>query len=275
MSEAVIPTEVHRINVGDAEIHVEVTGNGPDLFLVAGLGGRGAFWSHQVQPFAEHFRVITFDHRGCGESTPDKVVFGAEHMATDVLALMDAMGIDKAALVGHSTGGAIGQHIALGAPDRLSKMVLSCSWAGPDAYLTELFRNRREILISCGPQAYLTIGTYLAMPASVLQHQMGDPGYGARKFMEERLAAFPGLEVELSRINAVYTHDLRSRLHEITVPTFCIGAMDDSITPPGFTQEMGELIEGAETHLLERGGHFCPIAATVDYNPRVLEFLTA
>ena len=271
MSDSAIPTEVRRINVGDAEIHTEITGGGPDLLLVAGLGGRGAFWHKQVQDFAKHFRVITFDHRGCGESTPDKVVYGAEHMAKDVLALMDAMSIEQAHLVGHSTGGAIGQHIALSAPERLSKLVLSCSWAGPDTYLTELFRTRREILISCGPLAYLTTGTYLAMPSRHLQPQMKS----ARAFMEERLAAFPGLEVELSRINAVYTHDLRSRLHEITVPTFCIGAMDDQITPPGFTEEMARLIPGAQKHLLDHGGHFCPIVVTDTYNPTVLEFLTA
>ena len=262
-------TQISRVDVGDAEIHVEITGSGPDLLLVAGLGGRGAFWSKQIAVFAEHFRVITFDHRGCGNSTPDKVVYGAEHMAKDVIALMDAMAIERAHLVGHSTGGAIGQHIALNQPERLEKLVLSCSWAGPDTYLTELFRTRREILISCGPLAYLTIGTYLAMPSSVLQPQMTS----ARKFMEERLAAFPGLEVELSRINAVYTHDLRSRLHEITVPTLCIGAMDDQLTPPGFTQEMGELIPGAHVHLLARGGHFSPIAVTDEYNPIVLDFL--
>ncbi|QTD57431.1 alpha/beta fold hydrolase [Parasphingorhabdus cellanae] len=267
---SVIPTDIQRIDVGDAEIHVEITGDGPNLLLVAGLGGRGAFWNNQVQDFAKDFQVITFDHRGCGNSTPDKVVYGAEHMAHDVLALMDAMDIRQASLVGHSTGGAIGQHIALDHPERLTKLVLSCSWAGPDTYLTELFRTRREILISCGPLAYLTMGTYLAMPSSHLQPQMTS----ARAFMEERLAAFPGLEVELSRINAVYTHDLRSRLHKIATPTLCIGSMDDQITPPGFTKEMGNLIEGAETHLLDRGGHFSPIVATEIYNKRVLEFLT-
>lgn len=265
-----LPTETRLVDVGDAEIHVEITGSGPDLFLVAGLGGRGAFWNNQIQDFAEHFRVITFDHRGCGNSTPDKVVYGAEHMAKDVLALMDAMDMEKVGLVGHSTGGAIGQHIALDQPARLTKLVLSCSWAGPDEYLTQLFRTRREILISCGPLAYLTMGTYLAMPGSVLQPQMTT----ARAFMEERLAAFPGLEVELSRINAVYTHDLRSRLHHIAVPTLCIGARDDQITPPGFTEEMGQLIDGAETHLLDRGGHFSPMVSTEAYNRRVLQFLT-
>jgi aminoacrylate hydrolase len=93
--------------------------------------------------------------------------------------------------------------------------------------------------------------------------------------MEQRLAAFPGLEVELSRINAVYTHDLRSELHKISLPTLCIGAEDDGITPPGFTEEMAHLIPDAQLHLLAAGGHFCPLAATADYNPPILEFLTS
>jgi aminoacrylate hydrolase len=262
-------TEVRRVNVGDAEIHVEVTGKGPDLFLVAGLGGRGSFWANQVAPLSKHFRVISHDHRGCGNSSPGKVVYGAEHMAEDLIALMDAMEIDTAHIVGHSTGGAIAQHIALKWPHRLGKLVLSCSWAGPDEYFVHLFRTRREILINCGPAAYFTMGTYLAMPASHLQPQMAS----SRAFIEERMAAFPGLEVELSRLAAVASHDLRSAVHEITSQTLCIGAKDDQITPPGFTVELAELINNAELHLLDQGGHFCPIAAKDAYTKRVLSFL--
>jgi aminoacrylate hydrolase len=265
----ILPTMVRRVDVGDAEIHVEITGDGPDLLLVAGLGGRGAFWANQVQPLARHFRVISHDHRGCGNSSPNKLVYGAEHMAEDVISLMDTLGIAKASLVGHSTGGAIGQHIALKAPERLDKLVLSCSWAGPDAYFQQLFRTRREILINCGPVAYFTIGTMLATPSSYLQPRMTS----TRDFMTERMAAFPGLEVELSRLAAVVSHDLRSQVHRITQPTLCIGARDDQITPPGFTEELGRLIPSAQTHLLDQGGHFCPIAATDAYNTRLLEFL--
>jgi aminoacrylate hydrolase len=262
-------TETRRVDVGDAEIHVEITGKGPDLLLVAGLGGRGAFWSNQVAAFAEHFRVVTHDHRGCGNSSPGKAVHGAEHMAEDLVALMDAMDIERAHLVGHSTGGAIGQHVALRSPERLDRLVLSCSWAGPDEYFVQLFRARREILINCGPAAYFTVGTYLAMPSTALQPQMTS----GRAFVEERMAAFPGLEVELSRLAAVAAHDLRSAVPRIGHTTLCIGALDDQITPPAFTEELGRLIPGAEVHLLERGGHFCPIVAREAYNARVLEFL--
>lgn len=269
MSDGLILTEVLRIDIGDAELHVEISGEGDPVLLVAGLGGRGAFWSSQIEDFAKHSRVITFDHRGCGNSTPGKTVDGVAHMAGDVLALMDALGIAKASLVGHSTGGAIGQHIALEDPDRLDRLVLSCSWPGPDAYFLELFRNRRAVLENCGPLDYLAGGTFLAMPSRHLQPQMKS----AQAYMEQRLAAFPGLEVELSRIAAVVTHDLRSRLGDIAVPTLCIGAMDDQITPPGFTDEMASLIPGSKKHLLDHGGHFSPMCVPQAYNARVLEFL--
>lgn len=269
MKKPAFPTDVLRIDVGDAELHTEITGEGPDLLLVAGLGGRGAFWSNQIQAFAKHFRVITFDHRGCGSSTPGLKADGVAHLARDVVALMDSLEIDVARLVGHSTGGAIGQQIALEAPDRLDKLVLSCSWPGPDAYFLELFRMRRAVLEQCGPLDYLSSGTFLAMPSRFLQPQIE----AAKSFMEERLTAFPSLEVELSRIEAVVSHDLRSQLHSINTTTLCIGAMDDQLTPAAFTQEMAQLIAGAELHLLDHGGHFSPICVPEVYNARVLEFL--
>ena len=269
MSEAAIST--CRVNIGDAELHVEEAGAGPVVLLVSGLGGRGAFWRGQMAPLAEHFRTITFDHRGCGSSTPGLTVENIAHMAGDVLALMDALEIERVHLVGHSTGGAIGQHLALNAPERLSKLILSCSWPGPDAYFTELFRHRREVLEQCGPRDYLSSGTFLAMPGAILQRQMA----GAGSNLEERLAAFPGLEVELSRIAAVMGHDLRARLLEICLPTLCIGAADDQITPTGFTEEMAAAIPGAALEILPRGGHFCPMAETAAYNARIIPFLTS
>ncbi|NVE93484.1 alpha/beta fold hydrolase [Altererythrobacter lutimaris] len=269
MSSPAFPTDVHRIDVGDAELHVEITGEGPDVLLVAGLGGRGAFWTNQIQAFARHFRVITFDHRGCGSSTRGKTVQSVAHMASDVTALMDALDIRSAHLVGHSTGGAIGQHIGVETPERLDKLVLSCSWPGPDAYFLELFRMRRAVLEQCGPLDYLSSGTFLAMPSRYLQPQMEN----ARSYMEERLSAFPGVEVEISRISAVMSHDLREKLTHLALSTLCLGALDDQITPAGFTKEMTDLIPGAELHLFDNGGHFAPMCVPEEYNARVLEFL--
>jgi aminoacrylate hydrolase len=87
------------------------------------------------------------------------------------------------------------------------------------------------------------------------------------------MAEFPGLEIELGRLNAVMSHDLRHRLNEIRVPTFVIGARDDQLTPSTMSQELAQLIAEARIHLLREGGHFCPQTVTAEYNAAVLDFL--
>lgn len=257
------------VAVNDVEIYTETVGDGPDLLLVAGLGGRHEFFANQVNELSKHFRVTVHDHRGVGKSTPDKLVVGAEHMADDLLSLMDTLNIENAHLLGHSTGGAIGQHISLKAPERINKLVLSSSWAGPDAYFLQLFAARREVLINCGPAAYITMGSYLATPAWHLQDQIKSP----RSFLASRIAAFPGLEVELSRLAAVAAHDLRSHVHKIEHETLAIGAKDDQITPFSFTQELADKLPNASLVMMQHGGHFAPMTSADEYNQHVVNFL--
>lgn len=257
------------INIGDAEIYFEEHGSGEPLFFVAGLGGRAQFWNNQVKPFSEFFRVIVYDHRGVGRSSPKQLAAGTAQMADDLLKIMNAMDIPKAHLVGHSTGGAIGQHISLNAPERLGKLVLSSTWPGPDPFLTELFKNRKRVLLECGPETYLKVGTFLAAPGTYLQTEMAS----AQNYLDDRINAFPGLSIELSRINAVMDHDLRDQVHKITHRPLCICAEDDQITPPNFTKELADQIPGSKLALLSKGGHFCPIVSAAEYNVTVLPFL--
>jgi aminoacrylate hydrolase len=190
-------------------------------------------------------------------------------MADDLLRLMDVLQLERVHLVGHSTGGAIGQHIALRAPERLASLVLSASWAGPTPLFLQTFHTRRDILINSGPLNYLMVGMLLATPTWYLHDRFTD----TRSFFETRMAEFPGLEIELGRLNAVMSHDLRHRLNEIRVPTFVIGARDDQLTPSTMSQELAQLIAEARIHLLREGGHFCPQTVTAEYNAAVLDFL--
>lgn len=261
---------MEMVDIGDAELATWREGEGDPVLLISGLGGRAAFWSELVTALAPHFDVISHDHRGTGASTKSKIDYSVSQMAGDVLKLMDALNIPKAALVGHSTGGAIAQYLALNHPDRLTKIVLSATWAGPSSYFQALFNLRSQILRDAGPEAYMIDGILRAYPADTLT----DNPELLDGTTEERLAAFPGEEIEQSRVRAVLAHDLRDQVPNIAVPCFVICAADDQITPVGFSHELIKIIPNIQSSILPHGGHFMPRVEPEIYNAAVLSFLT-
>jgi aminoacrylate hydrolase len=260
---------VPKISIGDAELFYESTGDGPPLLLVPGLGGQGSFWAQQVGAFARDFRVIVHDHRGTGASTHSRIRYSVEQMADDVLRLMDALGLESAHFVGHSTGGAIGQVIAQDHPARLRSLVLSATWAGQDPFFRRLFQSRREILVTCGVESYLRASVLMLAPPwwvrandalLVEQHR-------------QAAAASPPVEVLTSRIDAIVRFDRRARLDEIRTPTLVVVAADDMITPRFYSDELAERIAGAKLVVLDGGGHYAPVCLPAPYNAEVGAFL--
>lgn len=260
-----------KISIGDAELYYEETGKGDPLLLVPGLGGVGAFWAPQVADFSRYFRVITHDHRGCGQSTHSKIRYSVEQMAEDVIRLMDKLGLESAHYVGHSTGGAIGQVLAIEHPARLRSLVLSATWAGPDPFFRRLFEARRETLITSGVEAYLRASILmLAPPAWVSAND-------ALLAQQHKVAAEASAPVEVvaSRIDAIVRHDRRAQLAQIRVPTLIIVAADDMVTPQFYSDELAHHIPGAKFVVLEGGGHFVPTVTPAPYNAAVGGFLRA
>ena len=257
------------VPIQDATLAVEIQGEGDPLLLVAGLGGRLAFWSHQRPALSQHFKLVLHDHRGTGASTRSEIDYSVDQMTADVLALMDALDIERAHIVGHSTGGAIAQTLALNHSDRVNRIVLSATWAGYDPFFQELFKLRRQVLEACGPAAYMLDGTLRALPAAFLQER----GETLEALAADRVEQFAGLPIELSRIDAVMAHDLRERLGDIAHATLVICAADDQITPLPFSQELAAAIPGAQLEVLPFGGHFFPQVDPDGFNQRVLEFL--
>ena len=256
-------------SIGDAELATWSHGDGPPVLLVSGLGGRAVFWDPVVPALSRTFRLITHDHRGTGASTKSIMTYSVAQMAGDVLALMDALGIEKAHMVGHSTGGAITQHIALHHPERLDKIVLSATWPGPHPYFQEYFRLRRDVLTKIGPEAYLTDGTLKVLSPAALSE---DPDLLTRT-VADRLASFPGEEIEASRIDAVLAHDLRDKVPDIAHKSLVICAADDEVTPLFFSEELVSLINRASLHKFDTGGHFFPHAHPKYYAAAVTGFL--
>jgi len=235
-----------------AALHYERQGSGPPLFLVPGLGGDGRFWDPHLAALARHFTVVVHDHRGTARSTLSRIAYSVEQMADDALQLIDALGFDKVHWCGHSTGGAMGQVLAIDHPQRIDRLVLSATWARTDVYFRRLFEVRAMMLRELGPVAYMK-GNALALnsPFWVRDHDADLLAVEARAH-----EIIPEPEIVLSRIAAIVAHDRYDRLAQVRAPTLAICARDDMVTPYYFTEELVRLIPGARAHAFADGGHF-------------------
>ena len=262
-----------EISIGDAELYYESNGQGPPLILVSGLGGTASFWAPNVPELARRFRVITFDHRGIGGSTKSRIRYSVQQMADDVVGLMDALGIERAALIGHSTGGCIGAVIAIEHPGRLSSVVMSSSWTKSDAYFARMFEARKSVLEVQGPEAYVRHGSLFTTQFQYPPWWIA--GHGDELEQAERRAIdnFPPAEIVLSRIEAILAYDRVAELGSIEAPVLVHVAQDDIVTPPYFSEDLHARIANSTLHVIEKGGHFCPHTMAGEFRETVVPFL--
>ena len=153
-------------------LHVEREGSGVPLLLISGLGGTADFWAPLRPLLRDEFQLVLFDHRGTGRSDRPSDGYSIQRIAADVIAIMDALRIERAHIVGHSTGGAVTQTLALDAADRVDRIVISASWARSDYYFRLLFETRLAVLQQAGATAYASLGQVLGFPpAWITDHE--------------------------------------------------------------------------------------------------------
>jgi aminoacrylate hydrolase len=258
-----------KIEISDAHIYYELYGTGIPVLLVPGLGGVGSYWTPNIAAFSQRHQVVVHDHRGTGQSSPSRIRYSVDQMTGDLLALMDHLQIEKAHLVGHSTGGAIGQTLAVTHPERLMSLVIYASWTKADPFFRRVFEARRTLLMTSGAAAYVRSTPIFLYPDWWINKNIG--------LLEVRekvvIPSFPAPEIVASRIDAIVDFDRTADLPNIKTPTLVICAQDDILTPPYFIDELARLIPGSERMVLERGGH-CASETSIDtFNDVVLGFI--
>ncbi len=240
-----------------AQLAITVNGTGRDLVLVSGLGGTAAFWEPVVPDLAQHFRVIRFDQRGIGKSERGTAPVSIERLALDALAVLDHLGSQDALLLGHSTGGAILQELALRDASRIGGLVLSATWARPSRYMAELFRSR-SVLLTTAPREYAAIGALIGYTPEWLDANWAkyEAAVAAAPITPEKQA------IVAERIAALLAFDRSSDVGRISVPTLIQGAEDDLIVPAFLQRELAELMPHAKLKFISSGGHFFPVTRT-------------
>jgi aminoacrylate hydrolase len=257
--------------VNGTEIAYSVMGTGEPLLLVAGIGGSGGYFKPNLDAFAAKYQVVLHDHRGTGGSRQDRITYSVPQMTDDMVALMDALGIEAAHIVGHSTGAAMAHDMALRFPKRIKSAVLYAGWATSDAYFTRCFDVRKRVLQQSGPLHYVrTTPLFLSPPwwvsANIAKLEAEEPAAA------EALAP---TDIMLSRIDAICSYSPGEELRKITCPSLITCAKDDHLTPQFYSQRMAKLMPAADTFYFETGGHAVSQVLPDQFNTLVMSYLDA
>ena len=258
-----------KARIDDIEIYYEIHGSGPPVLLVAGLGGEGAYWHPQIAPLSQHFQVIVHDHRGTGQSTASNAKVSVERMAKDLVGLMDALNIERAHLIGHSTGGAIGQVMGIEHSDRLRSLVVYASWVKSDPFMLRLMEARKALALHAGAAAYIRATPLFLYPDWWINahHESLDAA------VAKNVLTFPYPKVMAERIDAILAFDRSSGLGEITTPTLVLCAEDDFLTPPYASRDLAARIPGAKLVIASKGGHAYSQTMPEEFNQIIIDHI--
>jgi aminoacrylate hydrolase len=256
-------------NISGSDFYYDIQGNGPPLLLVTGLAGVASYWEPNIEGLAKHFTLIRYDHRGTGRSVHSEQAYSVELLADDLVDLMDFLKIEKASLLGHSTGGAIGQVIAARHPSRIDRMILYAAWATLCPQMKLCFDLRRLLLQSHGREGY-----HMASPVFLYPPRfVSDEWPRLERDMAAAIANSTSETILDARIEAVVSFNGLGYLPQISAPTLVLVAKDDVLTPPLCSDELARHIHGATLHVLSYGGHAVSVCEPETFNQSVLSFL--
>jgi len=245
------------VRVGNQLVHVEQSGQGEPVVLLHGFGASTYSWRKVIPALGASHRVIAIDLNGFGytERPKDLASYTREGQIAMILGVMDALGIDRAHIVGHSYGGGLSLLLATIHPERFRTLVLVDSSAPtyPD--------DRRSRLASVRPFANLFLRAVALRPAmvrrslraSVYDGSLVTPGlvqaYLDSVSIEGAEDAFYGLTVP--RV----VPGPRVRLDQIRVPTLAIWGAEDRLIPLASSRRSVAHIPGSEFVVIEHCGH--------------------
>ncbi len=242
----------------------------PPLILSSGLGGSASYWAPNIPALAEDFHVIAYDHRGTGRSDrhlPDAVT--VEYFADDILALMDALAIGRAHLIGHAAGGVAGLALARKAPDRLNRLVVVNGWISADPHFLRCFAARLALLRHAGVEAFLRAQPIFLYPAPWISEHSANLDVE----LPYQLSAFPGTATMEKRIAALASFDASEWIVSLDRRTLALSARDDMLVPWTCSRALAEANPCVEQQGMEWGGHACNVTDPHIFNRLVLDFL--
>jgi 3-oxoadipate enol-lactonase len=238
----------------------------PVVVLGNSLGTTVEMWEPQLPVLTQRFRVVRYDHRGHGKSPVPSGDYELAELGGDVLAMLDALGLERVHLGGLSLGGMVAMWVAANAPERVDRLVLMCTSAklGPP----QMWLDRAETVRAQGTEAIADVGV----------GRWFTPAFADR--LPEAVMWARGMITGTpdggyaSCCAAVRDMDLLPVLGSITAPTLVIGGEHDPATPPdAHARPIADGIPKARLEIVKDAAHLANVEQPDAVNRLLLDFL--
>jgi 3-oxoadipate enol-lactonase len=256
------------VRVGFGQLHVELDGpqDAPAVTLLHSLATSGALWAAEAAALSQHYRVLRIDARGHGGSDVPAAPYAFDDLAADVVAVWDALGIARSAVIGLSMGGMTAFGLALRHPGRVSRILAAdCRADAPD-FFRAMWDGRRKLLAEQGMEAVAdaTLPTWLTEATRTNRPDL------VERVRAMILATDPdgyrGATAALQQL------DYKRRLAEIRVPaTLVVGAQDGP--HPAEMRAMADLIPGVRFVEIAAAAHLANLERPEAFMTAITAFL--
>ena len=262
------------IKANGINMYYEEQGSGDPVLLIMGITAPGSVWEKHADYWKQSFRCIMPDNRGVGFTDKPDGAYTTAQMADDMAALLEALDIKEAQVVGVSMGSTIAQQMALRHPDKVKSIALLCPWARCDRKAVAVFHHMMHAK-RLRPEEFSNFAQQLIYSKSSWDD---DAVYNSLMDGQKAEASNPfpqplhGLE---GQAHACITHDVLADLPTIRKPCLVVGGKEDIFTPEWMAREVAGAIPGSELYLYEDAGHVFHWEKIDDFNPRILRWLKA
>lgn len=272
--------EDHYVKVGGRSVRYWVEGEGPAVVLVHGLACSAEFWQYTVAPLSEGHRVYALDLLGFGRS--DKAIgeFSLSYGASFLADFIDAVGVERATLVGNSLGGVICAQFAVQFPERLERLILVGS-AGFGRELQFFLRLWSvpilgSMTFSLYQRAFPVVKRWVFYDSSSIDREWisGAAAMVRMPGAKESSLRIVRLGVDMTGQRDELVRDLHLQLAHVTVPTLVIWGSHDPVVPVSHAYAAEELIPNSKVRIMDRCGHTPQVERPREFNQLVLDFLS-